>query len=330
VELGVSAENHSTRQAPALGVVPVADDDVVGRRDVGLADPGGAAERVILGAEQLAVGMGDAGAVAGGVPAVGQRPAGAGHGEGGGKGAAEPVIACGHALALEAVEPRLGLKPADVVIVEDVAGLGGGEVRAPGDDFAGDPAERVMVEGEGRAVALAQRGSVADEVVIIFLIIARVGEPAAGLRREGPAFLAVVAVIAHLGAVAVGVGHRLALAVAGIVVAGMILLERRREAVGDGLAPGALDAGELVRGVVGVLSAFKDYPDPQRSSYLVRCDRDRHNSAVPNAYGPNTNSKYTCQYFFSNGIGSSNSPRIGMIIKIVVVIIIAYAQRLMV
>ena len=69
-------------------------------------------------------------------------------------------------MAVEAVEPRLGLQAQRmVVVVINVAGLGHGEVGALGDDLADHPVEIVIGVGERRAVALAQRRSLSGVAV---------------------------------------------------------------------------------------------------------------------------------------------------------------------
>jgi hypothetical protein len=94
-----------------------------------------------------------------------------------------------------------------------------------GDDLHRHPVERVILIGQHAAIALAQGRAVAIGVVGVLFIVGGVHLAHSGLRREGPARLSVVAVIGHAGHIAIGVLHTRLLAVQGIAVARIILLQ---------------------------------------------------------------------------------------------------------
>ena len=147
----------------------------------------------------------------------------------------------GRGIARRGIEPGEKLAVAGVVTVMDVATVGRIEPGALRHLLDDHPIEIVVAERQDRAVALAQARSVAGGVVIIFLVVARVGNArgSALVRRsrpgagEEPAPLPVVAVISERGAVEIGVDDPEAPAVRAVGIGGVGLLERRADAAPD-------------------------------------------------------------------------------------------------
>jgi hypothetical protein len=106
------------------------------------------------------------------------------------------------------------------------------------------PVQAVVLVDQRPAVALPERGAVAGRIKAIGLVVALVDRARRRLRREHPAALAIVAVVAQLRPVAVGVGDALEPAVRAVGVGGVVLLQRR--------AVGALHPKRLAGGIVHI------------------------------------------------------------------------------
>ena len=158
------------RGAPPGGIIAIACHRGTARAQ----DRKRTVQPVIVVRDCLPIGEGLLRTIAIGIVARPDRTGDAVHGQSTGSQAAEPVIGVGHPFAHSAIKPGVGLKPAQIVTVIDIAGVCGIEPAAFGYDFGCDPVQRIVVVGEDRAVALAQARAVAVGVVSIGFVVGRV------------------------------------------------------------------------------------------------------------------------------------------------------------
>src|SRR3546814_12167662 len=105
------------------------------------------------------------------------------------------VIGERQTFAARAVETGKELQAAQIISIIDVAAVRRGKARSRGHDLRCYPVQGVVIEGEDRPVALAQRCPTARNVVAIFFIVG-VGRYAGGrLRRKMPSLQPIMAVI---------------------------------------------------------------------------------------------------------------------------------------